>query len=110
MPYGVQGLAFFGSGSSPRCAIQIRSGVSAYTAPTEPQVQPSCFTPSGSSGKGLGQFCASSYGPNSSCPPFSAGTACAAAVVAAGGGVLAGAAQPTTNNSAITASVSGLAT
>ena len=31
MPYGVQGLAPSGSGSSPRIAIQTRSGVSAYT-------------------------------------------------------------------------------
>src|SRR6185295_3255818 len=53
--YGVHGLAFGGSGSSPRCAIQMRSGVSAYTAPTDPQVQPACFTPSGPSAGGCGQ-------------------------------------------------------
>jgi hypothetical protein len=69
--YGVQGLAPLGNGSSPRCAIQMRSGVSAKTAPTEPQVQPSCFTPSGPSGSGCGQFGTGSYGPNSSCPPRS---------------------------------------
>src|SRR5262245_59268978 len=49
----------------------MRSGVSAKTAPTEPQVQPSCLMPSVSSGSGCGQFGTSSYGPNSSCPPFS---------------------------------------
>ena len=54
--YGVHGFAPAGSGSSPRCAIQMRSGVSAYTAPTDPQVQPSCLTPSGPSGRGCGQF------------------------------------------------------
>src|SRR5207249_2736121 len=75
MPYGVQGFAPGGSGSSPRCAIQMRSGVSAKTAPTDPQVQPVCLIPSASSGSGCGQFSTSSYGPNSSCPPFS----CAAA-------------------------------
>ena len=69
--YGVHGFAPAGSGNSPRCAIQMRSGVSAYTAPTDPHVQPSCLTPSGPSGSGCGQFGTSSYGPNSSCPPFS---------------------------------------
>ena len=57
---GVQGFAPAGSGSSPRCAIQMRSGDSANTAPTEPQVQPSCFTPSAPSCSGNGQFCTSS--------------------------------------------------
>src|SRR6185436_8147408 len=70
--YGVQGLAPAGNGSSPRWAIQMRSGVSANTAPTEPHVQPSCLTPSGPSGSGCGQFSTGSYGPNSSCPPLSA--------------------------------------
>jgi hypothetical protein len=60
MAYGVHGCAPGGSGSSPRCAIQTRSGVSANTAPTDPQVQPSCFTPSGPSGSGCGQLVASS--------------------------------------------------
>ena len=70
-PYGVHGFASGGSGSSPRCAIQMRSGVSAYTAPTDPHVQPSCLTPSGPSGSGCGQLATGSYGPNSSCPPRS---------------------------------------
>src|SRR5262245_53833220 len=83
--YGVQGFASLGSGSSPRCAIQIRSGVSAKTAPTDPHVQPSCFTPSGPSASGCGQFATSSYGPNSSWPPFSAVTAGAAGVATAWG-------------------------
>src|SRR5882672_2308866 len=81
--YGVHALTPAGSGSSPRCAIQIRSGVSAYTAPTDPHVQPSCFTPSAPSARGCGQFSTSSYGPNSSCPPFSAEAAGAAAVALA---------------------------
>ena len=54
--YGVHGFASAGSGSSPRCAIQMRSGVSAYTAPTDPHVQPACLTPSAPSGSGCGQF------------------------------------------------------
>src|SRR5262245_27253557 len=53
----------------------MRSGVSAKTAPTDPHVQPSCFTPSGLSCRGCGQFSTNSYGPNSSCPPFSCDTA-----------------------------------
>src|SRR5438552_3813280 len=48
-------------------------------APTEPHVQPSCFTPSAASASGLGQSGTSSYGPVSSCPPFSCATAGAAA-------------------------------
>src|SRR5439155_23821920 len=91
MPYGVQGFAPGGSGSSPRCAIQMRSGVSANTAPTDPQVQPACLTPSGPSGNGCGQFSTSSYGPNSSCPPFSCDTA---AGVAEADSVDGGALQP----------------
>ena len=67
--YGVHGFGFAGSGSSPRCAIQMRSGVSAYTAPTDPHVQPSCLTPSGPSGSGCGQLGTTSGGPNSSWPP-----------------------------------------
>ena len=63
----------------------MRSGLSAYTAPTEPQVQPSCLTPSGPSGSGCGQFGTGSYGPNSSCPPRS----CAAAGAAAWAGAAA---------------------
>src|SRR5262249_26060452 len=85
MLYGVHGTASFGSGNSPRWAIQIRSGVSAYTAPTDPHVQPSCLTPSGPSDSGCGQFSTSSYGPNSSWPPFSAAGAGAAAVATACG-------------------------
>src|SRR5262245_14775588 len=93
MLYGVHGLASLGSGNSPRCAIQIRSGVSAYTAPTDPHVQPSCFTPSAPSGSGCGQFWTSSYGPYSSWPPFSvaaagAGAAAVATVSVAGAGAL----------------------
>src|SRR6266550_5614311 len=83
MLYGVHGFAPAGSGSSPRWAIQMRSGVSAYTAPTDPHVQPSCFTPSSPSGSGCGQFATSSYGPNSSCPPFSCAAAAAAGWVVA---------------------------
>src|SRR4030095_1185902 len=79
--YGVHAFAPAGKGSSPRCAIQIRSGVSAYTAPTDPQVQPSCFRPSAASASGLGQSGTSSYGPVSSWPPFS----CAAAVAGPAG-------------------------
>ncbi len=52
-PYAVQGAAPSGRGSSPRIATQIRSGVSAYTPPKEPQVQPSWEWRS--SGSGMGQ-------------------------------------------------------
>ena len=40
----------------PRCASQMRSGVSANTAACDPQVHPSCLTPSGPSGNGCSQF------------------------------------------------------
>ena len=77
--YGVHGFAPAGSGSSPRCAIQIRSGVSAYTAPTDPHVQPSCFTPSAAVGQRLAASRARPHaGPVSSWPPFSWATAGAA--------------------------------
>src|SRR5262245_60901220 len=59
--YGVQGLEPGGSGNSPRIAIQMRSGVSAYTPPTEPHVQPSCECRV--SGSGCGQFAITWYGP-----------------------------------------------
>ena len=59
--YGVHGAAPAGSGSSPRIAIQIRSGDSAYTPPNEPQVQPSCEWRV--SGSGFGQLSATLYGP-----------------------------------------------
>src|SRR5205814_6335622 len=55
------------------------------TAPVEPQVQPSCLTPSGPSGRGWGQFATTSYGPNSSWPPISWGAAVLAADVVAAG-------------------------
>src|SRR5262249_1321764 len=58
--YGVHGFASLGSGNSPRCAIQIRSGVSAYTAPPDPQVQPWCSPPSPPPASGCGQFSTSS--------------------------------------------------
>src|SRR3977135_2856694 len=69
----------------------MRSGGSAYTAPVEPQVQPSCLMPSGPSGSGWGQSLTTSYGPNSSWPPISCCGAVFAAEVLSG---LLGALQP----------------
>src|ERR1043165_872296 len=67
IPYGVHGLAPLGRGSSPRWAIQIRSGVSAYTAPVDPHVHPSCEWRV--SGRGRGELGTRSYGPTESRPP-----------------------------------------
>src|SRR5688572_32461389 len=59
--YGVHAAVPGGSGSSPRIASQIRSGLSAYTPPNDPQVQPSCECRV--SGSGFGQFSTTRYGP-----------------------------------------------
>ena len=60
------------AGSSPRCTMKTRSGLSAKTPCDEPHVQFSC---PGRLDNGFGQSATTSYGPVRSTPPLSDGTA-----------------------------------
>src|SRR5688572_26627391 len=61
------------TGSSPFCVTITRSGLSANTSVDCDQVHPSWLGRLSASGSG--HFCTGSYGPNTSCPPLSPGTA-----------------------------------
>src|SRR5712691_7677342 len=59
-------------GSSPRCRMKTRFGLSAKIPCPAPQVH---FSLPGKLEIGFGQFGTTSYAPKMSCPPFSPGTA-----------------------------------